>query len=479
MKTTSNKMTNSFSRNPGKFLKRLPGRFFCVMLILGAIAPATNAQSLVWEGIEYGPHQVGYELFNAPDYSRTYTKMNESGLGPRPMVIGLWFPAQQEVLSPEEFKELYQIAWASTEGLSEDNEARIEQLINDQQVSDGQFPLVLYSPGRMSSGYGNIALCELLASHGYVVATVASKGFNAREIFFNEQGVEAQSRDLEYLFGLMSVRPEVDATNPAVVGYSLGGLTMHAFALKNQTVSTMVSFDSSLRRGTDLLQRIPTIDLGQLEVSLLAFMGEEFTLEDYKYADTSPFTNHFAMLTKGLDHLDFGSAPILNRNKPAEIQTAYASMANRTRRFLDVGVKGAEWSDEIIALDGEWFVDRLVQESSKQLQVPAEEFLSFLEDQGADAAVQVYFDTKRDFPDYQLFEFDAVAEAAEGMPDTEALKLYWMLLDAFPNEAVAYELLAKALIDAGEAIQAKAVVMRGLQVFPEDRNLKVLMEKAE
>ena len=442
---------------------------------------SAKARQLNVEGLEYGGFEVGFEVFNAPDYSRRYKKQREQIFDVRPMVIGVWFPSTEKKLTTDELNELYRIAYSSAEGLSEDLEKTITEITKEQQNAEGSFPVILYSTGRTSSGYENTALCELLASHGYIVAVTASKGQYSRNILFNTAGVEAQSRDLEFLFGLMYNYQYADINNIGVVGYSFGAVNMLAYALKHRAIDAMVSFDGILTGGIELINANPTLDIENLETSLLSFFADNWELGDYFLDELAPKSDHIAIRTSGLTHLDFSSASIDYRNREEGVKKAYSSIANRTRMFMDMHLKGEEKSDEITELDGQWFIEILDVDATIKVQVLREDYIEFLGNEGVETAVKVYLDTKEDFPEYQLIDYESVLSAGQSIMEDgkvgDAVELFWLLIDAYPYYSNTYLYLTKALLQMDENIQAKAVATRGLQIDPNNEELNEILKQ--
>ena len=183
------------------------------------------------DDLEYGSYSIGYQTIHVYDYSRPYFMDQNSGYIPRPMQIGIWYPAARNqkntplsisyLLSLEETEEtlrkidLNDAATPSGKYLEYFKGDRVDQDFNKPMKSildatqlKGTFPIILYGSSQNSSGYDNALICEQLASHGYTVATVASKGAYSRQMPFTEEGAEAQTRDLEFLYGYMYNFPE-------------------------------------------------------------------------------------------------------------------------------------------------------------------------------------------------------------------------------------------------------------------------------
>src|SRR5947209_14618056 len=108
-----------------------------------------------------------------------------------------------------------------------------------RRLAVGRFPLVLYSGGVNPYTLSNGILAELLASHGYIVATVPSLGPSNQqpEQTFTPAEVEASVRDLEFAWQILRDQPNVDNSRLAIFGHSLGETVAIIFALRYANVS--------------------------------------------------------------------------------------------------------------------------------------------------------------------------------------------------------------------------------------------------
>lgn len=452
------------------------------LLCLICWVEAVLAQENPMGGLEYGEYKVGFELIELKDFSRTYIIAETESLHPRPMTIGVWFPAKNAFENDKEQRsELYSIAQRSVEGVSERNKLRLEELGTLWERESGSFPLVIYAAAQNSNGYGNIALCEMLASHGYIVATVASKGYSSRQMPFNELGSIAQTRDLEYLYGVMNSYPSLDIDKVATIGFSFGGLNMLALAENIRTIDVLVALDGSIGVGMSMLENQSTFRTDLLEVSLLAFLGDKAGLNDFPLFERAPFSELFIVKTNGLDHLDFGSANIEFRNRSAAIRTAYTEMANRSRFFIDTYLKGKKWSDEIVSLDSDSFTKAEIQTVENKPEVQKEDFINFVTSNGIDEGIRVYYETKANFPNYQLFDYGSFRDVGflklQQEQVEEAIKIYRVLLDAYPENDDSYRRLGEALMLNGDYEESKEHLTKGLEINPSSPALKDIMRR--
>lgn len=89
--------------------------------------------------------------------------------------------------------------------------------------AQGIFPLIIYSPSFQASSIENFAMCEYLASQGFIVIASPSRGTETRWFGNNlAKEVETQARDVEFLIKEAAYIPNSDLTKVAVMGFSFG-----------------------------------------------------------------------------------------------------------------------------------------------------------------------------------------------------------------------------------------------------------------
>lgn len=170
---------------------------------------------------EPGPHAVGRTTLELDDGSRS-----------RPLVADVWYPADADAVGdPSIYQFIPGIEFASESALAEVPVA-----------ADGPYPLVIYSHGSGGLRYVASFFTELLASHGFVVASVDHVGNTAVELVAGgdvdrDQIAYDRVLDVEFLIdqmlaassageGLLS--GSVDPERIGVSGHSFGGFTTFA-----------------------------------------------------------------------------------------------------------------------------------------------------------------------------------------------------------------------------------------------------------
>lgn len=187
---------------------------------------------------EPGPYAVGRTTLQLDDTSRS-----------RPLVADVWYPAEAGATGdPSVYQFIPGIEFASENALAEVTVS-----------TDGPFPLVVYSHGSGGLRYVASFFTELLASHGFVVASVDHVGNTAVELVAGgdvdrDQVAYDRVLDVEFLItqvldasaageGLLS--GSVDPERVGISGHSFGGFT--AFAAVGGYTNDLGSVDGDDR----------------------------------------------------------------------------------------------------------------------------------------------------------------------------------------------------------------------------------------
>lgn len=262
-------------------------RTISLLLFAATSALATDgAPARLWGNLEAGPYAVGYRVIYERDSSRPWPNG-------RPIRIAMWYPAGPGIPSdPMRYVDYLHYnhgdAFADIDEPLDANDRAswIKDLSEvapngpelaarlfatpaaahaDAKPARGRFPLVLYSSGLGGRGDSNAELGEFLASHGYVVATVANVGLSPEK--FDMGGsppeLENHARDLEAAWGRLRSFAWIDAANVATAGHSAGGIVALYLAMRHPGVKAVISLDGSfgftshVKKMTDLPRYAP------------------------------------------------------------------------------------------------------------------------------------------------------------------------------------------------------------------------------
>lgn len=284
-----------------------------VLVITLMIAPAvTYAQSHFTRINPAGPHPVGFQVIEQYDHSRGYRGATDPYTGKvtvgkraRPIQTLIWYPADprggREIsvgdylrlggtsdefpLTSAERQRLevrYQNSW--TGSLPADRaKTELGALMTarrDAVARAGKYPVVIYAPSYRASAVENADLCELLASHGFVVIASPSVGQSPEGMKDDLEGAETQLGDIQFLINYAHRLPQADTDHLAVVGYSWGGLANVMAAAKDSRIDALVSLDGSVRSYPDVIDQSRFLTPERITVPMLYVAATPRHLED-------------------------------------------------------------------------------------------------------------------------------------------------------------------------------------------------------
>ncbi|RZA32458.1 MAG: alpha/beta fold hydrolase [Lysobacteraceae bacterium] len=340
-----------------------------------------------------GPYAVGVKLVQQYDHTRQFktrvdmmTGEPTTGERARPMQALVWYPAARGG-KPLNFRDY--LATIATEGditldaagIKRQLDARIEGHAGKRREAwtrelakpmlavrdarplvpgSGSFPVVIYAPSLSASAMENSDLCELLASHGYVVLASPSMGPHTRPMTTDLEGLETQAADIAWLIGHARTLPQADTGKVAVVGFSWGGLANVLAAAKDDRIKAIVSLDGSVRGtrewvdgGKDAAQYVTP---ARVAVPMLFVGRRPETIEElnraevdtrFSFLNTLRYSDLTIATMLPMKHMDFSSYSVRAGREGsfgdytrAEIALAHSWAARYALRFLDAVLKG-------------------------------------------------------------------------------------------------------------------------------------------
>jgi hypothetical protein len=246
------------------------------------IAPALLLATLAW-----GPHPVGFAVGYARDAEQSRTFHGK----PRPIQMSFWYPAARYEAGRMTFRDYLKLKAGerSTTAAEGERDAVVEEYASflrnsakmtqpdvdrwlDRQMRaiagapplDGPFALVLVAQGSGHGAADQALLCEVLASHGFTVATSPSPtriDGPMRSDADVPRVARAQAFDLEAIAQMGRTMAHVDQRKTAIVAHSFGARSALLFAMHHR-VAGLVSLDGGIgtKRGTRELKSSPLFD---------------------------------------------------------------------------------------------------------------------------------------------------------------------------------------------------------------------------
>lgn len=469
------------------------------VLLLGCVQVGYGQASL-WGSLEAGPYAVGFTAETVYDYTRT----NEVGERGRPLKIRWWYPAQSAAESPamtvEEYARLIaaspdatrkDIAYALRYEISpmaypELDFADVDRVLDipvaaqkNAPAMAGRFPLALWSV-RYVTALGQSVLSEYLASHGYIVGTVASTELFPRFPYEVQPELEKRRtmnthvQDLEVALGYMHAKPEVDADRIALMAWSYGGKAAVLAQMRNPDVDAVVSLDATNWWTYDRLNTFVDYDPHRLNVPYLVMhidREDTRTIFDLiQYADTHQLTFH--ELKHGTFNIHEDLLPVKTELTPVApwslgTETAvlgYETISRYTHHFLNGVLK-----DEPLG----------VGTLAKTLALP-NNFVTYTQKEGTPAplsdaalvAAIVRGEEPRVYADSVLTSL--ASRLLDQVQFKEAKTVLAYALTQFPNVADVHYYLGVAYIRQGDTIRALEAVNQALSFNAEHQDAKTL-----
>lgn len=357
------------------FIMRLKALLILVLFQASIINGQTSLNEI---DLNNGKYKVGFRRYTTFDSTRTYSRIYDysNKKVTRPISVSIWYPSEQnignkkpvnildyfEILKEEEEWEYlpneqilnwfyYSNTPANQKHLKEPTKAYPEI-----EFAKGKFPIIVYAPSFQASSIENFALCEYLASHGYIVISSPSKGTETRWFSNNNaKEMETQARDVEFLIKEVGKFSMANYKKIAVMGFSFGGLSNVITRMRNEKIKAIVSLDGTERYQYELLKKSPFFDLNKIDVPYI-HMGQKdipknVLKEDNIKAELNTKFDLYDSITNckvyrlkfhNLTHSNFSTLGILFANRDerqdksdSEIMESYKWVSTYTLNFLN------------------------------------------------------------------------------------------------------------------------------------------------
>lgn len=511
------------------------------LLILAAAAMSITTMSAVSADdqlspfrskLTAGPYEAGFETVEMYDYSRVsrdkydYDGNPREGETARPIQICVWYPAAltadavpmvygeyafpaprdsrfYPLLSALQAREIGFLA-APLGG----NRTMVLDMMNLPVAAfknaprvEGSFPLIIYHPDAGGSYAENAALCEALASNGFVVASSHNFGTTDIPVMMNHTDLETAIRDREFVYGFMRDYPNVDFAKVGLVGTGLGGLSAMLMQMRNTDIEAVVSLDGieAHRSGAELGLTFPSYDVTRMDVPLMQAHDSNQDDLDMRVMDSLEYSHRMLLAFGGRDRIQFTqyatAAALLADTTGESLQPTlefYESICRCVLDFLDLHLHGKDISTTIFAKLSKNEYPELgeVIYASKEGQRPPPteaQFVEMIQENKIDRAVEIYEAFKKSRPGYVFFQEGTMNAVGYRLLQTNQLEQARMIFkintEAFPNSANVWDSFADACIANDDTETAIMCYEKVLEVLPSDSALtaavrEILMNNA-
>ncbi|MEN8250673.1 MAG: tetratricopeptide repeat protein [Bacteroidota bacterium] len=314
-------------------------KVFLTIIGLATLVIINSNNDCMAANLEFGPYEVGFETYKAYDDSRLFI-LGEDTIS-RPLLIHFWYPSKEKgeghALTFKDYIDLIALredygrskseidnhSFYYVKGYSDfakgnfgiDTSMSVQFLLDSPvyaktgisvQNTESAFPLLIYAPSNSKASVQNHMLCEYLASHGFMILSVASAGPNSmlREKF--EESTMAQVMDMEYILKFCEDSLQINYTSLGLFGFSSGGNAITLFQMRNKDVGAVLSLDGGQEYVTYMkLYVMPDFDPDKADVPYLSLVNNYEDFSIYPLYNSIISTEKYLYRLPHLDHNGF------------------------------------------------------------------------------------------------------------------------------------------------------------------------------
>ena len=341
-----------------------------LILLFGISTTILGQDYPSWGKLEGGKYKVGFRAIKTYDSTRTYK--SDEGIKYRPLLIHLWYPTSSSSDDYMKYKS-YLLLETQRENFSNNNfedycnqnmygyidygkklMGNLNITVNEVLASPtaslsnakptkGKFPLIIYAPSFGKSSIQNNIGCEYLASHGYIVASVASAGENSQLMTTDEIGVMAQVRDIEFLIKY-KLTNNIDSSKIGTFGYSWGGFSNIIHQMRNDYVKAVASWDGSIEyHGYEIAKNMKSFKSDKLKIPYIFFSNKNEDYTEFPFYKSVSSNKKYLYRLKKLEHAEFTSYWTNFSNAKANASSydleSYKNVCEYTLIFFDIYLK--------------------------------------------------------------------------------------------------------------------------------------------
>jgi hypothetical protein len=244
-----------------------------------ADAQSQRRSSSLRGDLEHGAYEIGFRLFTDYDIDRPALPSSISTNVGRQIPIAIWYPAIRSTQAHMRLRDYVRASGEAIVGEPAAGASSLSRFVDDAaargvgrpavetllkaetsamrnaELVPKRFPLVLFAH---ASPETESVMCEYLASHGFVVAAVKSRGATEPDYRLSRENLDAMVSDLAFVAARMEREPNVAGGGVSVIGMSNGSIAGVGLQLRGLRVSAVVSLDGGIGEdagGTFLKER--------------------------------------------------------------------------------------------------------------------------------------------------------------------------------------------------------------------------------
>lgn len=510
-----------------RYLRFSRARLGCMLasLFLGAVllapAPARSSEEApLWGNLKPGPHAVGFMAVEEYDYARSFQPKRDyfgtilPGERARRIQICIWYPAKKPVtevpvvfseyaFSPPEDIEFYEFLSAIQNReirflyqILDNNETAILEVlgtgmkaVKGADAADGVFPLLVYHSDFNRGIAENAVMCEYLASHGFVVAVTHSFGPAAIRSELGPAGLETMARDMEFIVSAVRGLGFVDRSRVGAFGYRAGALAALLLQMRSYDVDALVGLEpvADETGRVEMVMGNPYYDISRVTVPVLQVHSAAEETREETMVGLFEYAPRHALDFGGASRGDFTTYGLLRAisgtpetSPPSAGGQVYEAVCAYVMRFFDAHLNGTEESLRFLAQSpSDSGMDELgvtmVRMEARDRPPSQDEFVAILGEGRIDTAVDLYDKFRAADPELVLFPEGVMNITGYGLLQrgmvSEAVAVFRMNADTYPQSANCWDSLAEAYMAAGENDHALECVQKVIETLPNDTNI--------
>lgn len=350
--------------------------FLCLFCFHESVSHAQTSYSKLQP--ELGQYKIGFTHYTTVDSTRTYSRWKDysNAIHHRPIPVSIWYPAQDSdqkhqlniedylnILAEEEEWEglpnYFLLDWFQYLPRTPENEQHLKTNTNafkDAKAIKERFPVLIYAPSYHASSIENFAMCEFLASQGYVVISSPSRGTETRTFQgATAKDIETQARDIAFLIQEAYRMKNTNTDIIATMGFSFGGLSNVLAQMQNEYIDATICLDGSIKYQYDTIKQSPYFDLNKVDVPFMHMAQKTIPQEilktdkinpkldtDFFFYDEITRSDAYKMQFNDLTHSNFSTLGILFENRDprqdlsdVKIMTSYRWVSTYVLHFLN------------------------------------------------------------------------------------------------------------------------------------------------
>jgi len=487
-----------------------------------------SAQDKIFDFLTPGKYQVGLKVVQTYDYSRTFgPKIIENGVmknNARPMQILVWYPSTEngEKIA---YKDYITLGLSEIDFTPISNEqknriiemhkrnflrrgadsASMTNVINRECFSafnstpaEGNFPLIIYSPGGNERCYENFILAEYLSSNGYIVASAALTGSETQLMNFELSDYELSVDDISFIISYMHNFPHVDNSKLGLIGFCYGSMINFMVANKNSNVDVLVDLfgANNIEKNRNEVEDYRYMNLKNPKMAYLQLAGspeerDSYFFENYLYGDAyqarfdnvshNAFTSNYITWNHYFNDILPGGHSLQYRDTAV---ACYTSICKLTLQMLNAYIKNENSALSFMNNDPQANgIKNVTYQKYKGTKLPPypTEFIKIAQTEGVAKAKEIYNTVRSKDKSWKLFaenQMNILGYQFLGKNMIQdAIDIFSMILLDNPNSWNGYDSLAEAYLKSGDKEKAIANYKKSLELNPHNTNAVKMLEK--